>query len=123
MQAVQTGCGKSSPVSNPFTAECCIEKMGENRKGATVIDIRDDNAELMERHAVLLSPSRIEELVKIFIHATKVRYIFTHVDEGGGYRIFAWGIHGLVADMAADGDWILGDVPVCLMMGLGVWGI
>lgn len=58
--------------------------MGENRKEATVIDIRDDNAELMERHAVLLSPSRIEELVKIFIHATKVRYIFTHVDEGGG---------------------------------------
>jgi hypothetical protein len=28
---------------------------------------------LLERNAVLQSPSRIEELVKIFIHATKVR--------------------------------------------------
>lgn len=28
--------------------------------------------ELLERHAVLQSPTRIEELVKIFIHATKV---------------------------------------------------
>lgn len=28
---------------------------------------------LLERHAVLQSPSRIEELIKIFIHATKVR--------------------------------------------------
>ena len=32
--------------------------------------IRDK--ELLERHALLQSPSRIEELVKIFIHATKV---------------------------------------------------
>lgn len=30
-------------------------------------------AELLERHALLQSPSRIEELVRIFIHATKVR--------------------------------------------------
>jgi thiaminase len=29
---------------------------------------------LLERHAVLQSPSRIEELVRIFIHATKVRF-------------------------------------------------
>lgn len=29
--------------------------------------------DLLERHAVLQSPNRIEELVKIFIHATKVR--------------------------------------------------
>jgi thiaminase len=28
--------------------------------------------ELLERHAVLQSPARIEELVKVFIHATKV---------------------------------------------------
>jgi thiaminase len=28
---------------------------------------------LIERHAMLQSPSRIEELVRIFIHATKVR--------------------------------------------------
>jgi thiaminase len=28
---------------------------------------------LLERHALLQSPNRIEELVKIFIHATKVR--------------------------------------------------
>jgi hypothetical protein len=31
---------------------------------------------LLEKNAVLQSPSRIEELVKIFIHATKVRYVF-----------------------------------------------
>lgn len=29
-------------------------------------------AELLERHAVLQSPARIEQLVKVFIHATKV---------------------------------------------------
>lgn len=28
--------------------------------------------DMIERHAVLQSPSRIEELVKIFVHATKV---------------------------------------------------
>lgn len=32
----------------------------------------DDCAELIEKYAVLQSPSRIEELVKIFIHATNV---------------------------------------------------
>lgn len=32
--------------------------------------------DLMEKYAVLQSPSRIEELVKIFIHATKVRLSF-----------------------------------------------
>lgn len=35
--------------------------------------LRDE--ELLEKNAVLQSPSRIEELVKIFIHATKVRPI------------------------------------------------
>ncbi|KAH6841161.1 Phosphomethylpyrimidine kinase-domain-containing protein [Chaetomium sp. MPI-CAGE-AT-0009] len=33
-------------------------------------------SELLERHAVLQSPSRIEELVKIFIHATKMEIAF-----------------------------------------------
>lgn len=33
-------------------------------------------SELLERHAVLQSPSRIEELVKIFIHATKMEIKF-----------------------------------------------
>lgn len=28
---------------------------------------------LIERHAALLSPSRVEDLVRIFLHATKVR--------------------------------------------------
>jgi hypothetical protein len=32
----------------------------------------DESQDLLERNAVLQSPSRIEELVKIFIHATKV---------------------------------------------------
>jgi len=34
----------------------------------------DRNKELLERHAVLQSPARIEELAKVFIHATKVSY-------------------------------------------------
>ncbi|KAK5653151.1 hypothetical protein OQA88_9250 [Cercophora sp. LCS_1] len=33
-------------------------------------------SELLERHAVLQSPTRIEELVKIFIHATKMEIAF-----------------------------------------------
>ncbi|KAF7541449.1 hypothetical protein G7054_g662 [Neopestalotiopsis clavispora] len=33
-------------------------------------------SELIERHAVLLGPSRVEELVKIFIHATKMEIGF-----------------------------------------------
>lgn len=33
---------------------------------------------LLERHAVLQSPHRIEELVNIFIHATKV-YVSSYV--------------------------------------------
>ncbi|OIW34117.1 hypothetical protein CONLIGDRAFT_652470 [Coniochaeta ligniaria NRRL 30616] len=37
-------------------------------------------SELLERHAVLQSPTRIEELVKIFIHATK-----PNMSYGGGY--------------------------------------
>ena len=38
-----------------------------------------DDKELLERHAALQSPSRIEELAKVFIHATKVRFVAQHV--------------------------------------------
>ncbi|KAI1432739.1 Phosphomethylpyrimidine kinase-domain-containing protein [Xylaria sp. CBS 124048] len=38
--------------------------------------------ELMERNAVLHSPSRIEELVKIFIHATKMEIGFWEISNG-----------------------------------------
>ncbi len=38
-----------------------------------------DDKELLERHAALQSPSRIEELAKVFIHATKVRSVAQHV--------------------------------------------
>lgn len=37
--------------------------------------------ELLERHAVLQSPDRIEELVQIFIHATNVSNPATCVDK------------------------------------------
>lgn len=37
-------------------------------------EITNRNKELLERHAVLQSPARIEELAKVFIHATKVSY-------------------------------------------------
>jgi hydroxymethylpyrimidine/phosphomethylpyrimidine kinase len=32
-----------------------------------------ERVELLERHAVLQSPARIQELIQVFIHATKVR--------------------------------------------------
>ncbi|KAI0460351.1 Phosphomethylpyrimidine kinase-domain-containing protein [Xylaria acuta] len=41
--------------------------------------------ELIERNAVLHSPSRIEELVKIFIHATKYFLLIINSTIGGGY--------------------------------------
>ncbi|KAK0646694.1 Phosphomethylpyrimidine kinase-domain-containing protein [Cercophora newfieldiana] len=56
--AVKTGRGKSRSAK------------GE-RTGAD-----DELAELLERHAMLQGPSRIEELVKIFIHATKMEVAF-----------------------------------------------
>jgi hypothetical protein len=46
---------------------------------------------------VLQSPSRIEELIKIFIHATKVRLLFWG-EASGGCNV----------DILADGDGILG---------------
>ncbi|KAF7875136.1 hypothetical protein EAF04_002308 [Stromatinia cepivora] len=39
---------------------------------------------LLEKHAVLQSPNRIEELVKIFIHATKMETGFWDMGGGGG---------------------------------------
>jgi hypothetical protein len=50
---------------------------------------------LLERHAVLQSPSRIEELVKIFIHATRV-------------SLPGWFQGMRVADSFEDGNWVLG---------------
>ncbi|KAG4027765.1 hypothetical protein MFRU_027g00580 [Monilinia fructicola] len=41
---------------------------------------------LLEKHAVLQSPHRIEELVKIFIHATKMETGFWDMGGGGGRR-------------------------------------
>lgn len=56
--------------------------------------------ELLEKNIRLQSPSRIEELVKIFIHATKVCF----------RKIFFWGIEGCLT--VTDGNWVLGNVPV-----------
>lgn len=42
---------------------------------ASTLDRADYLAAILERGAALQSPSRIEELVKIFVHATKVRSI------------------------------------------------
>ena len=58
--------------------------------------------ELLESNAVRQSPSRIEELVKIFVHATKV---------------FPPSIRVAIVKLTvtfADGDWILGD---------GIWPV
>ncbi|KAL1839682.1 hypothetical protein VTJ49DRAFT_1247 [Mycothermus thermophilus] len=43
----------------------------ENYVGPDYVAAVKAGSELLERHAVLQSPSRIEDLVKIFIHATK----------------------------------------------------
>lgn len=44
------------------------------RKSPSVVsEVTDFEVDLLERNAVLQSPNRIEELVKIFIHATNVR--------------------------------------------------
>jgi len=40
---------------------------------SVISECTDLEVDLLERNAILQSPSRIEELVKIFIHATKVR--------------------------------------------------
>jgi len=59
--------------------------------------------ELLERHAVLQSPSRIEELVKIFIHATKVsrpivfKYI-RYLSISDGDRLLGYGSGRKVED-------------------------
>lgn len=56
--------------------------------------------ELIEKNIRLQSPSRIEELVKIFVHATKVSFrdIFNHGD-------------ALLMN-TTDGDWLLGNVSI-----------
>ncbi|TQN75124.1 Target of rapamycin complex 2 subunit ste20, partial [Colletotrichum shisoi] len=64
--------------------------------GLTKRRVTDQRPELIERHAVLQSPSSIERLVKIFIHGTKVWRPFHNP------RAFN--------DRDADGNWLLGDV-------------
>lgn len=39
----------------------------------------NETKDLLEKHAILQSPSRIEELVKIFIHATNVSGPLAHI--------------------------------------------
>lgn len=72
--------------------------------------------ELLEKYAALQSPSRIEELVKIFVHATKVSASF----------LLSWKV-GLTF-LAADGDRLLGDgfrgrcrmIGKCMSVMLGI---
>lgn len=65
-------------------------------------------SELLERHAVLQSASRIEEIVRIFIHATKV-YRISLRQHVNGARLL-----GYLVNLATDGNWFLGDVPILL---------
>ncbi|KAI0392305.1 Rapamycin-insensitive companion of mTOR, N-term-domain-containing protein [Xylariaceae sp. FL0594] len=57
-----------SPNKNPFCRE-----IANSCVVVVLVLAVDSELQLMERNAVLHSPSRIEELVKIFIHATKVK--------------------------------------------------
>ncbi|GKT95860.1 hypothetical protein Ct61P_13710 [Colletotrichum tofieldiae] len=58
--------------------------------------VANQGTELIERHAVLQSPSSIERLIKIFIHGTKAGR--------PSYKSPTF------TDRDADGDWFLGDV-------------
>lgn len=64
--------------------------------------------ELLERHAVLQSPGRIEELVGVFVHATKVS------DSWVVLSMLHWNLKQMLTRwlVGLDGDWILGDVPL-----------
>lgn len=66
--------------------------------------------ELLERQAVLQSPSRIEELVKIFIHATKV--------SSGALPLRLLCSRTGVLIQAADGNRLLGDVSLQLIVDI-----
>lgn len=70
-------------------------------------NIPDWTAELVESHAVLQSPSRVEELVKIFIHATKVWQLPTHT------------AFGTITQTLVDGDRILGNGSRAIMLLMG----
>ncbi|KAL2123833.1 hypothetical protein VTJ04DRAFT_198 [Mycothermus thermophilus] len=48
----------------------------ENYVGQDYVQAVKAGSELLERHAVLQSPARIEQLVKVFIHATKMEIAF-----------------------------------------------
>jgi thiaminase len=50
---------------------------------AVVQSSADDCVGLIEKHAVKHSPDRIEELVKIFIHATKMETGFWNMASTG----------------------------------------
>lgn len=65
VQAVKTGSGEFRPP--------VLRIVTHRWRGRDVTDpCVFLGKELLERNAVLQSPSRVEELVKIFIHATKV---------------------------------------------------
>ncbi len=63
LEAVRTGSGKDETVTY------LVGKIAHARRVLTI----NTFLALLERHAVQQSPSRIEELAKIFVHATKVR--------------------------------------------------
>lgn len=58
-------------------------------------DLESVRVELVEKHAAKQSPSRIEELVQIFVQATRV-----------GFLCLKDGVQRLIQFL--DGDWVLG---------------
>lgn len=65
----------------------------------------NEDAELIEKYAVLQSPSRIEELVKIFIHATNVSHPIPFVRLHPVSSGFMHGKHTLTPRQMEIGFW------------------
>jgi len=65
----------SSPLSKRGLDQNPYWTWIENYVADDYVQAVKTGSELFERHALRQSPERIEELVKIFVHATKVRCV------------------------------------------------
>lgn len=97
VQAVKTGSGMFFPLISS-TLPLAVYIIMSNQRVSR-------HAALLERHASTLSPTRVEEIVQIFIHATKVSGALWSC-----CRCFPEFVEVRSAKILPDGDCILGDV-------------
>jgi hypothetical protein len=77
--------------------------------GAETLTISGCCLELLETHVAEQAPQRIEELVQIFIHATRVSFVRRHL-------VLVERLMLTTRNRPA-GDWLLGDVPKSIDTG------